>query len=236
MHGLVDFDNVPPLERRKGPKRLVDRVIDGIGESSLQKLQEPLIAVRFYGGWFDGDHLTPEAQRLAADLQAVFPTVCRAGRRNGDRIRVRAELATTLLVDARREIWHTHRKRVGVQNLQCARLEDVGCPDRSVCPLKNTYDFMVAERCPASACAVTRSSLLRRNEQKLVDTHLVVDLLHLSKQSRDPLCIVSSDDDLWPGIRAATLSGSRVILLHPKNHRLPEQYAAGDTNLLQRDL
>ena len=59
--------------------------------------------------------------------------------------------------------------------------------------------------------------MLVRDEQKLVDSMLVVDLVHFSETVTEPLVVVSADDDLWPGIRFALLRGASVIHVVPRH-------------------
>lgn len=62
--------------------------------------------------------------------------------------------------------------------------------------------------------------VLEREEQKLVDSMLVVDLVHYAETTEEPLVVVSADDDLWPGIRFVLLRGARVIHVIPRRSRL----------------
>ena len=69
--------------------------------------------------------------------------------------------------------------------------------------------------CPADDCAVAPQTVLIREEQKLVDSMLVIDLVHLAQTTTEPLVVVSADDDLWPGIRFVLLHGAHVIHVIP---------------------
>ncbi len=66
-----------------------------------------------------------------------------------------------------------------------------------------------------ASCGVTGEAALSKWEQKLVDTLLVTDLLHLAHTSAEPVAVVSTDDDMWPGIRLALLKGVQVVHIHP---------------------
>jgi uncharacterized LabA/DUF88 family protein len=72
--------------------------------------------------------------------------------------------------------------------------------------------------CPEPSCSVAPDAVLQRAEQKLVDTMLTADLIHLSQQG-DDIFVVSTDDDMWPGIRSALNTGCRVYHLHPRRGR-----------------
>ncbi len=62
--------------------------------------------------------------------------------------------------------------------------------------------------------------MLAREEQKLVDSMLVVDLIHFAETTDEPLVVVSADDDLWPGIRFVLLRSARVIHVIPRRGRV----------------
>ena len=64
-----------------------------------------------------------------------------------------------------------------------------------------------------------------REEQKLVDSMLLIDLVHLAQTTTDPLVVVSADDDLWPGIRFVLLHRTRVIHVIPsRGNAVPDTY------------
>jgi hypothetical protein len=57
---------------------------------------------------------------------------------------------------------------------------------------------------------------------------LTADFIHLAQIDPRLLCIVSSDDDLWPGIRMALLRNRAVVHVHTQaTHRTHPTYAKG---------
>jgi hypothetical protein len=65
-----------------------------------------------------------------------------------------------------------------------------------------------------------------RQQQKLVDTMLAADLIHLGSTSNEPIAIVTSDDDLMPPVIQAVYSGAEVLHLHTIAGRsTPSHYA-----------
>ena len=64
---------------------------------------------------------------------------------------------------------------------------------------------------------------MAREEQKLVDSMLVVDLVHFAETTDEPLVVVSADDDLWPGIRFVLLRGANVIHVIPRRGRVDRE-------------
>ena len=62
---------------------------------------------------------------------------------------------------------------------------------------------------------IHRSQLIvRRREQKLVDTMLAADVFFNVHSNAHQIALVSSDDDLWPAINTALQFGVEVIHLH----------------------
>lgn len=56
--------------------------------------------------------------------------------------------------------------------------------------------------------------------QKLVDTVLTADLIQVSPPASTQIAVVTSDDDLWPGIYTALSQGATVHHVRPS--RSPE--------------
>jgi hypothetical protein len=65
-------------------------------------------------------------------------------------------------------------------------------------------------KCPNSMCPFTLQDFLSKPTQKLVDSMIVCDLLLVSN-SNARVVVVSSDDDLWPGIYTALGCGCQII-------------------------
>ena len=85
------------------------------------------------------------------------------------------------------------------------------------------HEFFSIGKCPDNTCTRTIDQLLTRSEQKLVDTMLVSDLIHLAYLGESSLAVVSSDDDLWPGMLMAMSHGVDVVHVctkHLSDHRL----------------
>lgn len=77
-------------------------------------------------------------------------------------------------------------------------------------------------------CGSTRSPIvdtLRRDQtthqskQKMVDTMLVCDMLHLARTRENALLVVvASDDDFVPALHTAEAWRARVVMLHNRDH------------------
>ncbi len=219
---LVDYDNLDLMARRRGVREVVTRILDTLGARHLSG--ERRVECRLYGGWFDGTTMSRIAQRIASELRRQFPlrmAVAGPARSKDRTMLVHAELARTLMCDPSVTITHTYRQRSLPPRLECATTPFADCLVPTRCPIANISSFMRDGRCLVDACRVAPESILTRPEQKLVDSMLVVDLVHLAQQARSPLAVVSADGDLWPGIRYALLRGARILHVMPRHGRSP---------------
>lgn len=220
---LVDFDNILELERTRGPVHVANRIVDVLGGALSG---ESSIRFRLYGGWFDGANLSRRAQAMAPVLHNDFPRKISTPHARAGFVIARAELALALEIAPTTYLTHTYRDRALPHNVRCASLPFSGCTTVASCPLAPMHALLRDERCPEPGCTVQLSALLTRPEQKLVDTMLAVDLLHFSQATAETLCIVSTDDDVWPAIQATLLQGTTVVHVHPVPGRsTPAHYA-----------
>jgi len=69
---------------------------------------------------------------------------------------------------------------------------------------------------------------LVRDEQKLVDTMMVADLIYYARDQNQVLAVVTSDDDIWAGIKSVLLSGSSLFHIHTRpGRKTPHTYSKG---------
>lgn len=233
---LVDYDNISNHSRQKGLSYLVDRTVRLLEFSTLKSEQRVLI--RLYGGWYILDKLTRIAQSLATTIQEEFPKpITILEKSETHTVSVNVELAYSLAVNPAKHLWHTYRPRGLQSNLLCSSPDSVGCTDPN-CPLTIVYDFFKNNRCPKPTCTIVPENLLQRAEQKLVDTMLTADLIHYSKTGHANLCVVTSDDDLWPGMITALLNGTKVTHIETHSARLTSPfYSQGlGTNYSRKNL
>jgi hypothetical protein len=223
---LVDFDNVLPQMRREGLLNLASRVVNAIAERKMQFA--PQCRVRLYGGWYDGDQLTHQAQDLVTEIGGSFPEVIPwTTKRSSGKCTAQMELACALEVDPGRPLFHTRRTREFTDQLHCDKGRVQRCGETD-CSLRILVECFEQKKCANDRCRTTPGDVLKKQEQKLVDTMMTADLVHLAKLGRHDLAVVSSDDDLWPGIQTALLYGARVIQVHTRPGRdTPEDYARG---------
>lgn len=214
---LIDYDNL--RLGRRGLQYFVTRLLDGVGARWC--LGERSVRCRLYGGWFDGDRLSKGAERLAQEMQTEFPQRMRIS--DGSRVarmRVTMEFASSLIGDTV-SLTHTYRRRSLPAGLTCANPPFRECAHPAACAVGGLAPFFNDSECPHPRCEVTPRKILRRSEQKLVDSMLVVDLVRLGQTASELIVLVSSDDDMWPGLRAALLHNARVLHV---SARMPPQY------------
>jgi len=200
-------------------RHVIQMILDGIGSQVLS--QERRVDARLYGGWFYRDLLSRHAQRLLEQLPQgqLVMTLGVSGSGRGKWMEVSVEMARSLACDPKTELTHTFRPRSTPPNLYCQPRPFVGCVTPDTCKLQLICKLIGTGCCPIARCNASLSAVLRLAEQKLVDSMVVADLIYFAHNTQEHLAVVSGDDDLWPGIRAALLGGARVTHLVPRRHR-----------------
>ena len=222
---LLDYYNVNPVHRERGAAWVVQRIFDTLGAEALTDASR--FRVRFYGGWYGKGSLSQHGQQLSTELDAMFPARLVVGTRYTSlQLRVLAELASSMLADPTHDVLYTLRRgtppRYDVHPLPFR-----GCTEPTACPLAAVQGLVDQRECPADACSAPISAVFPRpKQQKLVDTMLVSDLVYLACTTRSPVVVVSTDDDLWPGIRTALHLGLPVHHIHTANRTTPAIYAS----------
>jgi hypothetical protein len=226
MDILVDYDNVLPQMKREGLLNFCSRVINAIANRKMHFAQR--CRMRLYGGWYETKSLTERAKALITEIQQNFPGVVpwSTNKSSGQSL-AKVEMAYSLEVQPGRHLFYTLRVRDFSEPIQCneSRVRRCGEPN---CPVRIVSDFFRQKKCPSDGCHTLPGDVLRKQEQKLVDTMITADLIHLAKSGEHDLALVSSDDDLWPGVQTALLYGARVIQVHTREGReMPESYITG---------
>jgi hypothetical protein len=170
---------------------------------------------RLYGGWDTfGGVATPLAQTLSAQIQGALPYLLPPVFAGGVPTLVTAELV-------RESLWipiplaDTFRPRhPGQRGIR--GVIPVGCtsPTRP-CQLHTALAVLNQPQCSAT-CAVQPHDAVAKDEQKQVDTCIVADLTYQALMGSDPVALVSSDDDLWPGIFASASLGIPIVHVHTR--------------------
>ena len=144
--------------------------------------------------------------------------------------------------DPSRHLWYTLRSKTAPRGVEFLDPSSAGCRFADRCPLRPGYDFFVRGHCPEPDCRLTGPLVLRRREQKLVDTMLAADVFLDVYSNERQIAVVSSDDDLWPAIRTALQFGVRVVHIHTESgYATRQSYVRGQSagyvqvNLLKGD-
>ncbi len=233
MTVLVDYDNVPKAITRLGISHVVSSIVSRIDPIEMGDGNRH-ITIRLYGGWYDNNRFTQRAQNLSADIANKFPSTSVLADGSAS-VFVRCEMAYSLLADPSNHLFHTFRQRGIPEGLKADHPAMCGCTQQQ-CPIIHTYNFITNQVC-IQCRTIAPKDILYRGEQKLVDTMLTSDLI-FSSRSGGGLCVVSSDDDLWPGIVTTLKSGATVVHLHTKaGAKTPTFYSrvAGNT-YIERNL
>lgn len=225
---LVDYDNLQQIERNRGIVHVISKILNAV---EIVTALSSRVRVRLYGGWYEGAHLSRVAQQLSADIQAAYPAplvVLRAGAAAS--VIVSVEMAYSLEIDPGRALESTYRRRSPPPTLRSHSTPYTGCVSPATCTLNCIEPLLRTRNCLASGCTVGIDQVFYRPEQKLVDTMLTSDIIHAAMSLSDVITVVSSDDDMWPGIRSALVLGARIVHVHTRQGwttRLSYARAAG---------
>lgn len=212
---LVDFDNVDSSLTRAGPMNMAKALVPLIPDPVLAR--HTSVLVRLYGGWRSQGTLTTSAQRLVPDIRAGSPTVVgRPSPNPGPPIRLTVELAegpvgtATVLQETLVRDRDLRKFRARPHWSECSS-------PGSNCGMNMHAALSHATQCSAPGCTSRLSHVLVRDEQKMVDTLLVADLVHqaLAVKATD-VVVVTSDTDMWPGVLLAVGAGCNVVHIHTR--------------------
>lgn len=225
---LIDYDNLP--------RPLVRRNLLQIIETLLAKLDIPTatsinrISCRLYGGWLHRKTLSKKAQNISRQIDQFFPlALSPSGLANTV---VEVELARALACDPRYIFTHTFRPR-SKPEFQVKRFPLKECGEPSSCRIMDVNSFVCNNICPSTNCSVSPKTAFYQAKQKLVDSMIVVDLVHYAIHQEDHLVIVSGDDDMWPGIRYALLQNAMITHIIPKRREnLYKRFSTGTYTLV----
>lgn len=207
---LVDYDNLTETQRRLGLSLVAERILDRISKSKVMLGNNAHF--RLYGGWYEGPNLSRRAQSLSAEIQRDFPKMISVG---SGSVHVTTELALSLDVDPTTHFHHTFRKQSPPLDVRCHDPKLRGCTAGS-CAILPTQQFLGSGKCPEPSCGLRVEDLLFRSSQKLVDTMLTADLLSVANREIEPIAVVSSDDDLWPGLYGVLCTGHAAVQIHTR--------------------
>lgn len=206
---LIDYDNVGKIRKKRGVRHIVETILSRLPASLLPAAAA--VSVRLYGGWFQGRKPSPAARRLYREIALNFPALIAP---QNDVIvhpvRTTVSLARSLSISPKKILTHTFRVRNAPSNLNPRRFPFSGCTHAAACPLSGTYHLLRNQKCPQTHCAVGIDDTMTRPEQKMVDSMLIVDMIHAALQGTGDIVIVTADDDFIPGINMALFLGTVV--------------------------
>lgn len=219
---LVDFDNLSNKQKSFGIYSVLHRITESLAQHCT-KTTPYFFNFRLYGGWYAKGNLTRRAQELVSDIHKGRMTALSVPMSCGEHFKpkFRVELAYALGVYPNKHLFATLRKRHGYQKLRCQIFENSKCSGKD-CPLQSINNCLAEGLCSGENQGGRFCDIVFRYEQKLVDTMIVSDMIYFSHVCRDEVCIVSSDDDMWPGIISSVSLGGKII--HLKTQRTESVY------------
>ncbi|WP_302152000.1 NYN domain-containing protein [uncultured Alistipes sp.] len=220
MMVFLDYDNLEYSTRVKGLHYVAEKIIALVDPSCAK---DKRITIRLYGGWYENETITKRAQDLETEIENEFPCTLLMSD-NSTKIIVNCLLAYSMLADPQFHLLHTFRSKSITYGIKAYPIEKHGCMDQE-CPLPIIYDFIEHQKCPKCG-KVKLKDFLYKKEQKLVDSMLIADMLHIANREKY-ICIVSSDDDFWPGIRSVVACGCTLIHIKEKLSTASSLYTKG---------
>lgn len=208
---LIDYDNLPRSLGRANLRQVIERLIDKLVPSTTASINR--IYCRLYGGWMNKKKFSRRAEQLLKEIDRHFPLAFSSS--DHFKVIVKAELARALACDPQHVFTHTFRTR-SKPAFQVKRFPLKECVEPLSCRIMDVNFFVYNNTCPNVNCTVSPGTAFYRAEQKLVDSMIVVDLVHYAIRQKEHLVVVSGDDDMWPGIRYALLQNAKIIHMIPK--------------------
>ncbi len=220
---LIDYDNVPMVDRKFGVDHVVRKLF-----SAMPKIS-PIAAryrVRLYGGWYEGGRLTRVGQEIGAEIRGCSPVPV-ANAETAVPIFADVELVFSSLIHPRTLVDNTYREQSNREGLRCRSRPWFNCADSEKCIVSSVHDFLNDNSCSHKGCSLRPADILYRMEQKVVDTLMVADMASARLCGYQDICVVSRDDDIWPGLCLAAQFAKNVVHVSTaKSSRLPKYFAA----------
>jgi len=177
-----------------------------------------LLNFRLYGGWFCDNNITP--QRIEAiNTMANWPSIIRIS----DKIyRIKYNFADTLYGFSDNEyaqIKQTYierKEKLFNIKFRKSKMTSKLCK-KSNCGINSVNKWLKSGKaCTNSDCTESFSNFFVRFEQKQVDTHILVDFIHIIQNLENHFVFIMSNDmDFLPGVQYVIVKGmtNRIGLL-----------------------
>jgi len=220
---LVDYSNAI------GEYSSVIEMIESITEEicSVLKNVPKRLSYRVYGGWYKGNKYTRLAQRVSVDLNKEYTSTYRPIEEiDIPFVMIEADLAYSLLSEPSHNLVRTYREKPGRSHSVWINEPELSGCSQDNCHLKGLLSIFQSGDCTHPSCSLGASELVGdKREQKLVDTMMVSDMIYLSYSGEDTISIVSSDDDMIPGVRNSLTYGTKVVHIHTGSRKsTPNEY------------
>jgi hypothetical protein len=218
LYLLVDYDNVMKSSIFEG-NSFTDAftyVLNKIDSNSdffepAARLQH--ITIRIYGGWHFGTSKTTLAQKLDGEIHRRFRGTTFSIRK-GFKVILQASLVYSLISAPTKLFRGTYRKYEDADFR--VKAGALCCEDAEIC--RDFVEYLKTKK-KCCYCEAEQGDLIYTPKQKLVDTMICCDLLHLSQDSDNSIALISSDDDLIPPIfQNCELNGN---ILHVFTEAIP---------------
>ena len=228
MKVIVDYYNVYYEYKTGGIEKIENDITQIIHEESEKSVDR--IEYRLYGGWYEGRKITRDAQNLITETGRCYPKV-RSPVGSEAKLKVNVQLAYSVLGDSEKNLIRTVRKKDQYKKINANSPKTYGC-SRDDCYLKGIAGFFRNGYCTYDGCSIDSNEIIgSEREQKLIDTMMTSDIIYAGLISEDPVCVVSSDDDMVPAIRNLLSVGGEVIHIHTGARiKTPSYYIKKDTN------
>ncbi len=211
----VDYDNVEANLRTAGPVNLAKVLVGTFPALLIDRYDS--VEFRLYGGWRYQNALTQIAQAIIPDIRMNSPTVV-STHRNGTLAKTKLEV---LLADGPIG-WSTPLAESVVRGRSIRNFWSLaggppGCRTPSSCGMQSFRNLRNTTSCTDTGCSIELGDMLVRDEQKMVDTLIVADMAYVAygRKAHD-IVLVSSDNDMWPGVLVAIRAGCFVTHIHTK--------------------
>lgn len=212
---LVDYDNLGDFRATKTFDAVIRHIESRLPDDFVEGVSR--VDVRLYGGWVAGRSLTRQAQVLGAEIQANYPASTQRVDSSGKattRI-LSVSFARSGLFLPSEDLSDMFMPGRSVRNIYVDQGGWRACASPRQCQLAVVETFIRDGQCNLGSCGVTLRDLLKRNEQKQVDTLLVADMAELAlRQGAKRVAVVSSDADMWPGVLLCLTAGTAVCQVH----------------------